>query len=1454
MKKIYLILAVLMTSLVSFSQVVLPLDFEMPASSYTFTDFDGGASTVISNPHSSGINTSSQVAQMIKSAGQVWGGSFIALSSPINFSVNKTFKMKVFSPRVGAKVLLKVENNDNAAISFEKQVLTTVANAWEELTFDYTAINTSNQYQKVVVIFELGTMGDGTANFTFLYDDIILTSSGGGGTLTSPTLPLDFESATVNYSFTDFDGGAATLISNPHVNGINTSAKVIQMVKNAGQVWGGSFISLASPINFSVNKTFKMKVYSPRVGAKVLLKVENQTDGAISFEKQVLTTVANAWEELTFDYTSVSTTNQYQKIVIIFELGTMGDGSANFTFLFDDITLTSGGGGTTTLPTLPITFESSSVNYSFTDFDGGSTTTVSNPHITGINTSSKVAMMIKNGGQTWGGSFIMLASPIDFSVNKIFKMKVYSPRAGAKVLLKVENETDGTIFFEKEVLTTAANAWEELTFDYSAISTSNQYKKIVIIFENGTMGDGSSNFTFFFDDLTLTTGGGGGSLTQMDLPVTFDIATVDYGLVGFGGAEQSSIVADPTNASNKVAKVIKTAAAELWAGTTVTAAAGLGFSNKVPFTAGSTKMSVRVWSPNAGIPVRLKVEEHGDPTHSVETEATVTIASGWQTLEFNFANQASGTAPLNLAYNYDKASIFFNFGTTGAIAGEKTYYFDDVQFGSGGGGGGGSTNPVLPLDFESSTINYVFNDFDGGAATVIPNPHATGINTSNKVAQMIKSVGQVWGGSWIMLDAPIDFSVNKTFKMKVYSPRVGAKVLLKVENETDGSISFEKQVLTTTANSWEELTFDYSAISTSNQYKKIVIIFDNGTMGDGSANFTYLFDDVTLTGNGGGGGGLTQMNLPVTFDSPTVDYGLIGFGGAEVSVIETDFSNSSNKVAKVVKSAAAELWAGTTITAAAGLGFSSRIPFNSNNTKLSVRVYSNEAGIPVRLKLEEHGDNTHSVETEAVTTVAYAWQTLEFDFAHAASGTAPLNLSYNYDKASIFFNFGTPGSVAGEKTYYFDDVQFMPGGGLPTLPVMPIDFESNNVLYNFSDFDGGVATLINNPQVSGINLSSKVAQMVKNAGQTWGGTSMMLASNIDFSVNKEIRMKVFSPRVGAKVLLKVENETNPSISYEKEVLTTEANTWEDLSFDFSAVSTTEEYKKLVIIFDNGIMGDGSSNFTFLFDEIKQYVGGGAFSLLQMDLPVTFDEGNVDYGVIGNYGAVASIVTDPTVSTNKVAKVFKSRTALSYASTIISAPSMLGFAHKVPFTENETKVSVRVWSPDSGIVIRLRLVNHDDTSRHVETTAKTTSAGEWQTLVFDFANHTNGTNALNLNYSYDRMSIAFNFGVSGPNAGDKTYYFDDVLFVPKVVPVDDNNDFENTIVYPNPFVNNVIISNPSSLPCNVAVYDMMGRQVKKITSMINNIELNMSHLATGTYFILIENKLTGQKITRKVVKQ
>ena len=481
---------------------------------------------------------------------------------------------------------------------------------------------------------------------------------------------------------------------------------------------------------------------------------------------------------------------------------------------------------------LPVTFESSSINYAFGNFGGGVATVITNSHSTGINTTAKVARMVKNAGEVYGGSTLKLGENINFSSNKVFRMKVYSPRVGAKVLLKVENSANSNQNFEKEVLTSVANQWEDLVFDYRTINTANNYNTLVLIFDLGTMGDGTANFTWLFDDIRLTNQIPTGVLS---LPVTFDQAGVNYSVSDFGNASTLDAVADPAGGANKVAKTTKPNGAEIWAGTTI----GRNFNTKIPFTATQTQMSVRVYSPAAGIKVRLKVEDRTNNTKSVETESVTTVANTWETLIFDFSTPSVGTASINLATNYDMASIFFDFLKP---ANGKVFYWDDVTFLTA------NVTPQhlgIPLDFQSTKFTYEFGDFAGGVVTLVNNPSTSGINTSSKVAKMVKNAGEVYAGSTITLTNSINFSVNKIVKFKVFSPRVGAKLLFKVENSLNGGSNFEREVTTTTANAWEELTFDFSAIP-GGTYDKVVWIFDLGTMGNGTANFTYYFDDITL--------------------------------------------------------------------------------------------------------------------------------------------------------------------------------------------------------------------------------------------------------------------------------------------------------------------------------------------------------------------------------------------------------------------------------------------------------------------------------------------------------------------------------------------------------------------------------------------------------------------------------
>lgn len=242
MKKITLLLIGLLVSF-GYAQT-LPLDFE---SATTWVDFDGGVVTTIANPQSDAANNSANVGQMVKNAGQVWGGSSLTLSSAMDFTTNNTISLKAYSIKAGTKVLMKVENSGDAGINYEKEITMSTVNAWENLVFDFSAIP-SNTYDKVVVIFDLGTMGDGTANFTYYFDDITLYNDGGpGNTL---TLPIDFETEPVSADFVNFDGGTASVIANPQSVVPNVSATVAQIIRDGGQIWGGSKIELASTIDF----------------------------------------------------------------------------------------------------------------------------------------------------------------------------------------------------------------------------------------------------------------------------------------------------------------------------------------------------------------------------------------------------------------------------------------------------------------------------------------------------------------------------------------------------------------------------------------------------------------------------------------------------------------------------------------------------------------------------------------------------------------------------------------------------------------------------------------------------------------------------------------------------------------------------------------------------------------------------------------------------------------------------------------------------------------------------------------------------------------------------------------------------------------------------------------------------------------------------------------------------
>jgi hypothetical protein len=158
--------------------VTLPIDFEDALdASYVFLDgdtaggggFGGGQVSIETNSQSAGINTSANVAKMLKFAGQVYGGSTFDLGGTLTVPANTTFTMNVWSSRE-VPVLFKLEGG----LVGEVTATHTGSSTWEELTFDFTSVG-EGSITGITFIFDNGVNGGAAVdpgNWTFYFDGI----------------------------------------------------------------------------------------------------------------------------------------------------------------------------------------------------------------------------------------------------------------------------------------------------------------------------------------------------------------------------------------------------------------------------------------------------------------------------------------------------------------------------------------------------------------------------------------------------------------------------------------------------------------------------------------------------------------------------------------------------------------------------------------------------------------------------------------------------------------------------------------------------------------------------------------------------------------------------------------------------------------------------------------------------------------------------------------------------------------------------------------------------------------------------------------------------------------------------------------------------------------------------------------------------------------------------------
>ncbi|WP_423223346.1 carbohydrate binding domain-containing protein [Candidatus Amarolinea aalborgensis] len=645
-----------------------------------------------------------------------------------------------------------------------------------------------------------------------------------------------------------------------------------------------------------------------------------------------------------------------------------------------------------------------------------------------------------------------------------------------------------------------------------------------------------------------------------------------------------------------MAKIIKTLAAELWAGTTIST--GPNFSvPQIPFSATATTMTMRVWAPAAGIPIRLKVEDASDPTKSCETETTTTVANAWQTLTFNFANQAPGTAALNLAYTYNKVSVFPNFGLTGAqIGAETTYYFDDLTFGSGNVPPVGG-NSVIVDDFEDGLLpsgtdpNGIGVDFitwnhpaASAAISIIDNPPAQvpGADAGNKVLREALTIG---GGQWAGYTHAFtnaaanqwlsqDWSTYEGVSLWLYGNNTGGSLFLDVmDNRNPGSTTDDAERwsvdIPDNFTGWRFFQFAWGDF-----HRKDI---GNGAPNDG-------FGRTEIHGYGIGGYGSVPMGsqvyyvddvgvivrttaiddfedglLPSGTDPNGIGVGFITWNhpaaSAAISIIDNPpaqvpGADAGNKVLREALTIGGGQWAGYThafTNAAANQWLSQDW---STYEGVSLWLYGNNTGGSLFLDVMDNrnpGSTTDDAERWSVDIPDNftGWRSFQFawgDFHRKDIGNGAPNDGFGRTEIHGY-GIGGYGSVPmGSQVYYVDDVTIYgnTGGG-------PAPLQAQFALTHYTVTEGGLATIsltLSTAPTQTVTVGYRTAEAYARPNRNYIPTSGSVIFAPD-ETEKTFTVQTLAdgkPSGDQQVMLNLSSVTNAAFGYRRRALLTITDT------------------------------------------------------------------------------------------------------------------------------------------------------------------------------------------------------------------------------------------------------------------------------------------------------------------------
>ena len=491
-------------------------DFES-MQTYTGTDFDGNATTLVSDqPEGDGF-TSGQAIKL-ENQGAAWAGTKFILpstSSAIS-NANATASISVYSPdALDRCFMLKLEG---AGAAIERKV--NVTQGWQTLNISYaSSYDQTKNYNVIALMPNFASVGCGNYSAgkeltTWYVDNISFPGARDAAEVivpeerSNPQALINFESNdTSGYSLIDFGGNSSSLVTDAPEGGSIDSTKALKVV-TAAPGWSGTTLikkSRKASLISAGAMGVKANIYSPVAGKILMIKLESLEHPSQIVEVRQTSVVG--WKTYTFDFTVGGNLEQdYPMASIFFDF----DGQkTSDPWYVDDITFNgaigapivggdNGGGGggggpidlsNYTAPSTLLTFEADDELGALTAaeaneghpegvFGGGAGMIVDSPK----DSNHGNALAITKSGEQWTGvnAIVDLSGAIRYTddVNTKVSFNFYSPKANSPTALQLFQ--GGAMV---ELIQYAPSGWSTMNFDFATVpgwSANNAYDKLVI--------------------------------------------------------------------------------------------------------------------------------------------------------------------------------------------------------------------------------------------------------------------------------------------------------------------------------------------------------------------------------------------------------------------------------------------------------------------------------------------------------------------------------------------------------------------------------------------------------------------------------------------------------------------------------------------------------------------------------------------------------------------------------------------------------------------------------------------------------------------------------------------------------------------------------------------------------------------------------------------------------------